>query len=165
MNYLTAPTVNEFTEIQVEEPIIYPIDDLLVKPSADDPNFTDRPTPSTDFHVPTDCVGDLLMVWNFFTSFGTLLHLWPFSLEDFENAICHKDSELMLILESHSAILKFLIKDGGDYFTAIQNKRKKLKVSLIVLFLPDLPVNSSFASRFKLKQCSNDAFFIPCRLN
>ncbi|PKU82003.1 DDT domain-containing protein DDB_G0282237 [Dendrobium catenatum] len=118
------------SENQVEEPIIYPIDDLLVKPSADDPNYADRPSPSTDFQVPMDCVGDLLMVWNFFTSFGRLLHLWPFSLEDFENAITHKDSELMLILESHSAILKFLIRDGGDYFTAIQNKRQKLKVKL-----------------------------------
>lgn len=118
------------SENHVEEPIIYPIDDLFVKPSADDPNLTDRPSPSTDFHVPMDCVGDLLMVWNFFISFGRLLHLWPFSLEDFENAICHKNSELMLILESHSAILKFLIKDGGDYFTAIRNKRQKLKVKL-----------------------------------
>ncbi|XP_020573624.1 DDT domain-containing protein DDB_G0282237 isoform X2 [Phalaenopsis equestris] len=115
---------------RVEEPIIYPIDDLLVKPSADDPNFTDRPLPSTDFNVPMDCVGDLLMFWNFFTSFGRFLHLWPFSLEDFENAICHKHSEVMLILESHSAILKLLIKDGGDYYVAIQNKRKKLKVKL-----------------------------------
>lgn len=160
MNHLTAAIVNEFTENQVEEPIIYPIDDLLVKPSADDPNFTDRPLPSTDFHVPMDCVGDLLMVWNFFTSFGKLLHLWPFSLEDFEKAICHKDSELMLILESHSAILKFLIKDGGEYFTAIQNKRKKLKASLIIFFLPEFPLNCSFTSRFKLKPCSNDALFL-----
>lgn len=117
-------------EYQVEEPIKYPIDDLLVKPSPDDPVFTERPLLSTDFLVPNDCVGDLLMVWNFFTSFGRLLNLWPFSLEDFEKAICHKDSELMLILESHSAILKFLIKDGGDYSTAIKNKKCKLKIKL-----------------------------------
>lgn len=123
-------TENGHVSDNLEEPIMYPIDDLLVKPSADDPNFADRPLQSTDFLVPMDCVGDLLMVWNFFSSFGRLLHLWPFSLEDFENAICHKDSELMLILESHSAILKFLIKDGGDYFMAIQNKRQKLKVKL-----------------------------------
>lgn len=117
-------------ESLVEEPIKYPIDDLLVKPSSDDPIFTERPLSCTDFLVPTDCVGDLLMVWNFFIYFGRLLHLWPFSLEDFEHAICHKDSELILIVESHSAILKFLIKDGGDYFMAIQSKKSKLKIKL-----------------------------------
>ncbi|KAK8934849.1 hypothetical protein KSP39_PZI014378 [Platanthera zijinensis] len=117
-------------ESLVEEPIKYPIDDLLVKPSSDDPVFTERPSPCTDFLVPIDCVGDLLMVWNFFIYFGRLLHLWPFSLEDFEHAICHKDSELTLIVESHSTILKFLIKDGGDYFMGIQSKKGKLKIKL-----------------------------------
>ncbi|KAJ6807274.1 DDT domain-containing protein [Iris pallida] len=113
-----------------EEPIVYPIDDLLVRPTADDPIFTDRPSLSTNFKVHMDCVGDLLMVWDFCSSFSRLLNLWPFSLEDFENAICHKDSNLLLIVESHSAILRLLIKDEGEYFCAIQNKREKLKVKL-----------------------------------
>ncbi|PKA66760.1 DNA mismatch repair protein MLH1 [Apostasia shenzhenica] len=119
-----------FLGSQIEEPIKYPIDDLLVKPSVDDPVFTDRPSPSTDFRVPLDCVGDLLMIWNFCISFGRLLHLWPFSLQDFENALCHKDSELMLILECHAAILQLLIKDEGDYFLAIKNRKQNSKVKL-----------------------------------
>ncbi|KAJ6820974.1 DDT domain-containing protein [Iris pallida] len=117
-------------EVGIEEPVRYPIDDLLVRPAADDPIFTDRPSLSTNFKVPMDCVGDFLMVWNFFSSFSRLLNLWPFSLDDFENALCHKDSNVLLIVESHSAILRLLIKDEGNYFFAIQNKKRKLKIKL-----------------------------------
>ncbi|KAJ4965770.1 hypothetical protein NE237_017619 [Protea cynaroides] len=114
-----------------EEPIRYPIDDLLVQPGADDPVFTDRPSPSRDFGVPMDCVGDLLMVWDFLSSFARLLNLWPFSLEDFENSICHKDNNLILIVESHSAVLRLLMKDRGGYFMVIQGKKRKPKISLM----------------------------------
>ncbi|GAB4836109.1 hypothetical protein Ancab_001026 [Ancistrocladus abbreviatus] len=114
-----------------KELIKYPIDDLLVQPSADDPVFTDRPSPSRDFSVPMDCVGDLLMVWDFCSSFGRLLHLSPFSLEHFDKAICHKDSNLTLIMEIHAALLLVLIKDEGDYYAAIQKKKRKSKITLI----------------------------------
>ncbi|PSR88080.1 DDT domain-containing protein [Actinidia chinensis var. chinensis] len=114
-----------------EEPIIYPIDDLLVQPASDDPVFTERPSPSKNFQIPMDCVGDLLMIWDFCSSFSRLLHLWPFSLEDFEHALCHKDSNLIVIAESHSAILRLLIKDDGNYNTAIQKKKRKPKITLV----------------------------------
>ncbi|KAL6958038.1 hypothetical protein U1Q18_040389 [Sarracenia purpurea var. burkii] len=78
-----------------------------------------------------DCVGDLLMIWDFCSSFRKLLHLWPFSLEDFENALCHKDSNLIIIVESHSTILRLLMKDSGDYSLAIQKKKRKSKITLI----------------------------------
>lgn len=111
-----------------EEPIKYPIDDLLVKPGADDPVFTDRPSLSRDFNVPMECVGDLLMVWDFCSSFGRLLHLSPYSLENFENAICHKEGNVILLVETHSALLRLLIKDNGKYFLALQKRQRKLKV-------------------------------------
>ncbi|XVF14639.1 hypothetical protein REPUB_Repub09cG0078500 [Reevesia pubescens] len=114
-----------------KELVKYPIDDLLVQPGPDDPLFTDRPSPSRDFNIPMDCVGDLLMVWDFCSSFSRLLHLWPFSLEDFENAICHKDSNLVLIAETHSALLRLLIKDNGEYSLALQKRKRKPKISLI----------------------------------
>ncbi|GMI67774.1 DDT-WAC PROTEIN1 [Hibiscus trionum] len=114
-----------------EEPIKYPIDDLLVKPGPDDPLFTDRPSLSRDFNVPMDCVGNLLMVWDFCSSFSRVLNLWPFSLEDFENAICHKDSNLVLIVETHSALLRLLIKDGGEYSLASKKKKRKPRISLV----------------------------------
>ncbi|KAL5818849.1 hypothetical protein ACOSQ3_022787 [Xanthoceras sorbifolium] len=109
-----------------EEAMKYPIDDLLVQPAADDPVFTDRPSPSRDFNVPMDSVGDLLMIWDFCSSFSKLLHLWPFSFEDFENAICHKDSNLALIMELHSALLRLLIKDNGENSLPIKNKTRKI---------------------------------------
>lgn len=114
-----------------EDLIKYPIDDLLVQPGPDDPIFTDRPSPSRDFNVPMDRVGDILMVWDFCSSFGRFLHLSPFSLEDFENAICHKESNLVLIKEIHSAFFLCLMKHNGDYAQAIEKRKRKPKISLI----------------------------------
>lgn len=96
-----------------------------MKPSPDDAVFTDRPSPSRDFNVPMCCVGDLLMVWDFCSYYGKLLHLWPYSLEDFENAICHKDSNVVLLVESHAALIRVLIKDDGEYASAVQERKLK----------------------------------------
>ena len=68
------------------------------------------------------------MVWDFVSSFGRLLHLFSFSLQDFENAICHKDSNLIIIVETYSAFLRLLIKDDGQYFAVIEEKKRKPKV-------------------------------------
>uniref|UniRef100_A0A1D1ZJD0 DDT domain-containing protein DDB_G0282237 n=3 Tax=Anthurium amnicola TaxID=1678845 RepID=A0A1D1ZJD0_9ARAE len=118
-------------EQKLEEPIRYPIEDLLVKPGPDDPVFTERPIPCREFSVPMDCVGDLLMVWDFCSSFCRLLRLWPYSLDDFEKAICHKDSDLVLIIESHSAMLRVIMKNEGEFFEAVQKKRRKSKITKI----------------------------------
>ncbi|XP_037485703.1 DDT domain-containing protein DDB_G0282237-like [Triticum dicoccoides] len=112
-------------------PVKYPIDDLLVKPVADDPVLSKRCPPSTDFKVPISSVGDLLMVWDFCMSFGRLLCLSPFSLSDLENAICHKETNLVLLVEIHTALLNLLINDEGEYFEFIQDKNRKSKVSLV----------------------------------
>ncbi|OIT31846.1 PREDICTED: DDT domain-containing protein DDB_G0282237 isoform X1 [Nicotiana attenuata] len=113
------------------ESIRYPIDDLLVQCAESDKHLVERPSPCREFNVPMECIGDLLMVWDFCTSFGRLFHLSPFSLEDFESAVCHKGSNIVLICECHSALLRFLLKDNGEYFMAIQKKRQKLKITLI----------------------------------
>lgn len=123
--------LNDIIEQEISEPIKYPIDDLLVKPAADDPVFTSRPSLNREFNVPMECVGDLLMVWDFCCSYSKFLNLSPFSLDDFENALCHKDSNIALIVESLSALLRLLIKDDGDYFIALQKKKRKLKISLV----------------------------------
>ncbi|WOG91576.1 hypothetical protein DCAR_0310825 [Daucus carota subsp. sativus] len=109
----------------------YPIDDLLVPTARYDPAIAQRPIPSSDFKIPNDCVGDLLMVWDFCSSFGRLLQLSPFSLEDFENALCHKESYVVLIVETHSAFLCSLMKDNGEYFLATQRKKRKPKITLL----------------------------------
>ncbi|NP_001130568.1 uncharacterized isoform X2 [Zea mays] len=110
--------------------IKYPIDDLLVRPNADDPSLFKRPLLATDFRVPRCSVGDLLMVWDFCSSFGRALNLSPFPLTDLENAICHKESNVLLV-EIHAALFHLLMKDEGDYFTVPQNKKQKLKVSSV----------------------------------
>ncbi|ERN05021.1 hypothetical protein AMTR_s00053p00039440 [Amborella trichopoda] len=112
------------------EQIQYPIDDLLVKPGDDDPVFTQRPVPVMNFLVPMDCVGDLLMAWDFFSSFSHVLRLFQFSLDDFENAAVYKESDSDLIVEAHSAILHLLIKDESEYHTSIQEKKRDLKVTI-----------------------------------
>ncbi|OEL18747.1 hypothetical protein BAE44_0020233 [Dichanthelium oligosanthes] len=118
-------------EKQVELPVKYPIDDLLVKPAADDPVLSKRPPLCRDFRVPIHSVGDLLMVWDFCLSFGRLLCLSPFSLSDLETAICNRESNLVLVVEIHAALFHLLIKDEGEYFTFLLNKKKILKVTLV----------------------------------
>ncbi|KAK9073932.1 hypothetical protein SSX86_006526 [Deinandra increscens subsp. villosa] len=118
-------------DIEDDVPIKYPIDDLLVRPADDDPVFVARPPPTRDFKVPMECVGDLLMIWDFCCSYSKLLNLSPFSLDDFENAICYKDSNIVLIVECYSALLRLLMKDDGDYFIALQKKKRKPKISLV----------------------------------
>ncbi|EOA20042.1 hypothetical protein CARUB_v10000316mg [Capsella rubella] len=114
-----------------EEAINYPIEDLLLPPDLDDADITQRPSPSRDFSVSMDCVGDLLMVWDFCNSFGRQLHLWRFSLEDFENAVCYKESNLILIMEVHACLFRFLINERGDNFKALQRRSRKSKITLI----------------------------------
>ncbi|QCE15073.1 hypothetical protein DEO72_LG11g2081 [Vigna unguiculata] len=113
-----------------EELIKYPIDDLLVKPSPDDPVFSSRPSPSRDFNIPIHCVGDLLMVWDFFMSFGKLLQLSPYTLKDFEKAISHKDSNVALLVESHAVLFRVLIKGDDEYYAAVHDKLPK-KITMI----------------------------------
>ncbi|KAL5989912.1 hypothetical protein ACLOJK_010807 [Asimina triloba] len=104
--------------------IKYPIDDLLVKPSKDDPVFSERPTPSTGFVVPMDVVGDILMVWNFCSSFSKILHLTPFSIEDFENGIVYEGPS-NLIVEILITILHLLINYHDNYHSVIQEKKRR----------------------------------------
>lgn len=75
------------------------------------------------------------MVWDFCSSFSRMFNLWPFSLEDFERAICHKDSNPVLIIESHATILRFLIKDSGEYLTSVQKKKRTCKVKILLFLL------------------------------
>ncbi|XP_078434325.1 DDT domain-containing protein [Wolffia australiana] len=107
----------------------YPIEDLLVRAGSDDPVFTERPNPCREFGVPMDCVGDLLMVWDFCSSFCRLLRLWPFSLEDFAKSISHTDSDLVLLAESHISLLRVIMQDEGEFFDSLQSKKRKAKIT------------------------------------
>ena len=121
-------SVNEHSE---DQSIKYPVDDLLVQPTVEDRLLTERPSPCRDFNVPMECVGDLLMVWDFCTSFGRLLNLSPFSLEDFENSLCYKDSTPILVVESCSSLLRLLVKDNSKFAMVVENRKRRPKVSYI----------------------------------
>ncbi|XP_031481436.1 uncharacterized protein LOC116251343 isoform X4 [Nymphaea colorata] len=110
------------------EKIKYPIDDLLVMPVAGDPTYTERPIPCTKFSVPMECVGNLIMVWDFCSTFYKLLHLSPFSLEDFENAIVYSTGDLDLIFEVHLAILNVILTDNGKR-SGLINEQKMPKIT------------------------------------
>ncbi|KAL2241313.1 UNVERIFIED_CONTAM: hypothetical protein Sindi_0772500 [Sesamum indicum] len=124
----SADEVNKNPE---DQSIKYPIDDLLVRPSEEDRLLTERPSPCRDFSVPMDCVGDALMVWDFCASFGRLLNLSPFSLEDFENSLCYKDATPLLIVESYSALLRLLVKDNGKFAMTMEKKKRKPKITQV----------------------------------
>ncbi|XP_059282469.1 homeobox-DDT domain protein RLT2 [Lycium ferocissimum] len=57
-------------------------------------------------------VGDLLMVWRFLITFSDVLHLWPFTLDEFVQAF--HDYDPRLLAEIHIALLKLIIKDIED---------------------------------------------------
>lgn len=95
-----------------------------MKPSASDPPLSDRPVAATDFVVPVECTGDVLMVWDFCCLFGKALLLSPFSLEDFEKSLDYKEGEAPLLSEMTHALLRAALTDPvlKDEF---QHKRKK----------------------------------------
>jgi hypothetical protein len=108
----------------IPQPIRYPIEDTHVKPSASDPPLSDRPVAATDFGVPVECTGDVLMVWDFCCLFGKALLLSTFTLEDFEKSLDYKEGEAPLLLEMTHSLLRAALTDPvlKDEF---QHKRKK----------------------------------------
>lgn len=105
------------------------MEDTLVEQGPNDAILPDRPKPSTNFIVPMESFGILLMVWDFCSSFGRLLHLSPFSLEEFEEAITWEGAS-NLIAETHCAILSLLVKDGKQFYDLIRQKNKEDMVRL-----------------------------------
>ncbi|KAI3800848.1 hypothetical protein L1987_28946 [Smallanthus sonchifolius] len=57
-------------------------------------------------------VGNLLMVWRFCMTFADILGLWPFTLDEFVQALHDYDSRLLG--EVHIALLKLIVKDIED---------------------------------------------------
>nr|XP_043622905.1 homeobox-DDT domain protein RLT1 isoform X2 [Erigeron canadensis] len=57
-------------------------------------------------------VGNLLMVWRFCMTFADILGLWPFTLDEFVQALHDYDSRLLG--EVHIALLRLIIRDIED---------------------------------------------------
>lgn len=104
----------------------YPIEDTLLKQSPEDSAFPERPVPSQDFALPLECIGILLMVWDFCVSFAKNLDLSPFSLEEFEKALDYREGDAPLLAETHFALLRTAFTDPGlrEEMTKVKRKRK-----------------------------------------
>ncbi|CAN8313497.1 unnamed protein product [Cochlearia groenlandica] len=57
-------------------------------------------------------VGNLLMVWRFLISFSDVLELWPFTLDEFIQALHDYDSRLLG--EVHVTLLRLIVRDIED---------------------------------------------------
>ncbi|KAL5715822.1 hypothetical protein ACHQM5_017591 [Ranunculus cassubicifolius] len=57
-------------------------------------------------------IGNLLMVWRFLITFADILEIWPFTLDEFVQAL--HDYEPRLLGEIHVALLRSIIKDIED---------------------------------------------------
>ncbi|GLJ54616.1 hypothetical protein SUGI_1173340 [Cryptomeria japonica] len=64
-------------------------------------------------------VGNLLMVWRFIITFADVLGLWPFTLDEFVQALHDYDSRLLG--EIHVSLLKTIVKDIEDVACATSN--------------------------------------------
>lgn len=56
-----------------------------------------------------DNIGNLLMVWRFCNTFSDVLGVWPFTLDEFIQALHDYDSRLLA--EIHIALLKLIVRD------------------------------------------------------
>ncbi|KAF7732000.1 hypothetical protein EC973_007105 [Apophysomyces ossiformis] len=71
-----------------------------------------RVRPSGENTVPAECFGSFLMVWCFLSVFARSLDLYPFGLDEFENALRHNSSEIksQILIESNVCLLNAIIK-------------------------------------------------------
>ncbi|KAG0174583.1 hypothetical protein DFQ28_005738 [Apophysomyces sp. BC1034] len=78
-----------------------------------------RIAPSRENTVPADCFGSFLMVWCFLSVFARPLDLYPFSLDEFENALRHNSSEIksQILIEGNVCLLNAIIR-----------QRRKMKI-------------------------------------
>jgi hypothetical protein len=110
--------------------IKYPIEDSLVEPSSDGSILPNKPAPLSDFSLPMDCIGPLLMVWNFCTLFEKVIKLSPFPLEDLARAVDCKEKEHMLLKEAHHALIKLVLSDPAISKAFPELRTRKAKVNL-----------------------------------
>lgn len=103
-------------EKKKKKPVRYPTEDLDVTLSEKDKKAgmkTQRPVPSRTLLPFNDTPGtfeSFLMSWNFLVAHGHPLHLSPFTLDEFENAIRHNlyDPPCPMLGEIHSTLVYVL---------------------------------------------------------
>ncbi|KAF9609028.1 hypothetical protein IFM89_012468 [Coptis chinensis] len=71
-----------------------------------------RPLTVQPWSSSEESIGNLLMVWRFLITFSDVLELWPFTLDEFVQAM--HDYEPRVLGEIHVALLRSIIKDIED---------------------------------------------------
>ncbi|EGG13273.1 DDT domain-containing protein [Cavenderia fasciculata] len=98
----------EQEEVRKRKKSVYPMEDLEIERGVDtDGAVVTRPIASNNFVCSQNVFGDLLMVWFFLNRFEYVIHLSPFSLEDFESALSHP-SDTTLLSETHMRLLRMI---------------------------------------------------------
>eukprot|EP00250_Pteridium_aquilinum_P009838 c18970_g1_i4 orf=1239-2444(+) len=77
-----------------------------------------------------DCIGPMLMVWNFCLLFCKAIHLFPFSLEEFEKALLCETEDSVLLKEAHNALLHSALSDSSIYVSFSRKRKRKVIVSV-----------------------------------
>ncbi|CAO3677569.1 unnamed protein product [Umbelopsis ramanniana] len=98
-----------------------------------------RPVASDELGVPEKQFTSFLLIWNFLTTFSKPLHLTPFSIDDFEQALHYTSATPAshLIIEAHVALLNTIIRE--------RRKKNTGAASMVTgnLMVPGLGQNSS----------------------
>lgn len=76
-------------------------------------NHGQRPVASVELGVPEKQFNSFLLVWNFLNTFSKPLHLSPFSIDDFEQALHYTSTTPVahLIIEANVALLNTIIRE------------------------------------------------------
>ncbi|CAM6024856.1 unnamed protein product [Sphagnum balticum] len=114
-----------------EQPIQYPIEDSQVKPSPEDPQLADRPVPSTDFILPMEFMGDLLMVWDFCCLFSKALHLSPLTIEELEKSLDYTEGEAPLLIEMNFALLRVALTDPIRREEFCHKRKRRIEITMV----------------------------------
>jgi len=114
-----------------QQPIQYPIEDSQVKPSPEDPQLADRPVPSTDFILPMECMGDLLMVWDFCCLFSKALHLSPLTIEELEKSLDYTEGEAPLLIEMNFALLRVALTDPIRREEFCHKRKRRIEIMMV----------------------------------
>lgn len=79
-------------------------------PTGGMPTYPDSKTLES---IPAECISPFLMVYSFLMVFARKLGLYPFSLDDFENALRHssRDIKSQILIESNVCLLNAIINE------------------------------------------------------
>ena len=118
MQNRATKALNEWDNTHPEEKDIVDVDQVFPTAAARVPDFAGFPG------LPEHCTPDVLMAWDFLSTFERTLALAPLDLDDFAQALCYRPPEGQIgddilsapvyLAEAHLGLLKFLYSDPSS---------------------------------------------------